>query len=85
MDISRRTLLRASGLAAASGLLPGVTFAEQPGGSGTQTRTVTGTFTPDIPDWYYLPVDVPRGVKQIDVVYSYDKPPVPMRHPRERL
>ncbi|MFJ1758752.1 CehA/McbA family metallohydrolase [Amycolatopsis sp. NPDC088138] len=75
MDVSRRTLLRASGLAAAAGMLPGVAFAEQTG--GTRTQTVTGTFKPDIPDWYYLPVDVPRGVKQIDVVYSYDKPQVP--------
>jgi hypothetical protein len=79
-DVSRRTLLRAGGVAAAGaamGLLPGVAFAEQPGGTGTQTRTVTGTLKPDVPDWYYLPVDVPRGVKQIDVVYSYDKPQVP--------
>ncbi|MEA5363074.1 CehA/McbA family metallohydrolase [Amycolatopsis sp., V23-08] len=75
MDVSRRTLLRASGLAAAAGMLPGVAFAEQAG--GTRTQTVTGTFRPDIPDWYYLPVDVPRGVEQIDVVYSYDKPQVP--------
>ncbi|MFG1645663.1 CehA/McbA family metallohydrolase [Amycolatopsis sp. NPDC049252] len=75
MDVSRRTVLRAGGLAAAAGTLPGVAFAEQSG--GTQTRTVTGTFKPDIPDWYYLPVDVPRGVRQIDVVYSYDKPQVP--------
>jgi hypothetical protein len=75
MDVSRRTLLRASGLAAAAGMLPGVAFAEQSG--GTRTQTVTGTFEPDIPDWYYVPVDVPRGVQQIDVVYSYDKPQVP--------
>jgi hypothetical protein len=75
MDVSRRTLLRASGLAAAAGMLPGVAFVEQSG--GTRTQTVTGTFEPDIPDWYYVPVDVPRGVQQIDVVYSYDKPQVP--------
>ena len=56
-------------------LLPGVSFAEEAGGQ--QTKTVTGTFPPDIPDWFYLPVDVPRGVKQIDVVYSYDRPQVP--------
>ena len=64
-------------MATAAGLLPGVAFADQPGGTGSQTRTVTGTLKPDVPDWYYLPVDVPRGVRQIDVVYSYDKPPVP--------
>ncbi|WIX99197.1 CehA/McbA family metallohydrolase [Amycolatopsis mongoliensis] len=79
-DFSRRALLRASGVAAAGaamGMLPGVAFADQPGGTGSQTRTVTGTLKPDVPDWYYLPVDVPRGVRQIDVVYSYDKPQVP--------
>ena len=79
-DLSRRALLRASGVAAAGaamGMLPGVAFADQPGGTGSQTRTVTGTLKPDVPDWYYLPVDVPRGVRQIDVVYSYDKPQVP--------
>ncbi|MEU4254054.1 CehA/McbA family metallohydrolase [Amycolatopsis sp. NPDC026612] len=76
-NVSRRTLLRAGGVAAAAGMLPGVAFAEQPGGSGSRTRTVTGTLKPDVPDWYYLPVDVPRGVRQIDVAYSYDRPPVP--------
>ncbi len=76
-NVSRRTLLRAGGVAAAAGMLPGVAFAEQPGGSGSRTQTVTGTLKPDVPDWYYLPVDVPRGVRQIDVAYSYDRPPVP--------
>ncbi|MGW5740460.1 CehA/McbA family metallohydrolase [Amycolatopsis sp. NPDC003861] len=75
-DFSRRTLLRAGGVAAAAGMLPGVAFAGQPGGT-SRTQTVTGTLEPDVPDWYYLPVDVPRGVRQIDVVYSYDKPTVP--------
>ncbi|WP_290061748.1 CehA/McbA family metallohydrolase [Amycolatopsis solani] len=79
-DLSRRVLLRAGGVAAAGaavGMLPGVAFAGQPGGTGSQTRTVTGPLKPDVPDWYYLPVDVPRGVRQIDVVYSYDRPQVP--------
>ncbi|HEY3708414.1 MAG TPA: CehA/McbA family metallohydrolase [Amycolatopsis sp.] len=83
-DLSRRNLLRAGGIVAAgaaTGLLPGVAFAAPAPGAAQQgaqqTKTVTGTFKPDVPDWYYLPVDVPRGVKQIDVVYSYDKPAVP--------
>src|SRR5437764_14000593 len=74
-DLSRRSLLFAGTAAAAMTLLPGVSFAEEAGGQ--QTKTVTGTFPPDIPDWFYLPVDVPRGVKQIDGVYSYDPPQVP--------
>jgi hypothetical protein len=79
-DLTRRNLLRAGGVAAAGaamGLLPGVAFGAPAPGAAEQTKTVTGTFTPDIPDWYYLPVEVPRGVSQIDVVYSYDKPAVP--------
>ncbi|GAA3579975.1 CehA/McbA family metallohydrolase [Amycolatopsis ultiminotia] len=77
---SRRAVLRASGVAAAvaaTGLLPGVSFAAPAPGTARQTKTVTGTFRPDVPDWYYLPVDVPPGVRQIDVTYSYDKPSVP--------
>jgi hypothetical protein len=79
-DLSRRSLLFAGGAAAAGaamGLLPGVAFGAAAPGAAQQTKTVTGTFTPDIPDWYYLPVDIPHGVNQIDVVYSYDKPAVP--------
>ncbi|MEC3979298.1 CehA/McbA family metallohydrolase [Amycolatopsis sp. H20-H5] len=76
-DLTRRNLLRAGGAAAALSLLPGVAFATPEPGTAQQTKTVTGTFKPDIPDWYYLPVEVPRGVSQIDVVYSYDRPSVP--------
>ncbi|WP_410564879.1 CehA/McbA family metallohydrolase [Amycolatopsis sp. cmx-4-61] len=75
-DFSRRTLLAGGVAAAAAGMLPGVAFAGQPSGT-SRTRTVTGTLKPDVPDWYYLPVDVPRGVRQIDVGYSYDRPAVP--------
>lgn len=66
-------------LAVAGTLLPGVAFAEQPEAAQTaeQTRTVTGTLPPNVSDWFYLPVDVPRGVREIEVVYSYDRPPVP--------
>jgi hypothetical protein len=76
-ELSRRGLLRAGGAAAAMGLLPGVAFATPAAGETQRTQTVTGTFEPDVPDWYYLPVEVPRGASQIDVVYSYDRPAVP--------
>lgn len=78
--LSRRNLLLAGGVAtagAAVNMLPGVAFAAPPAGGDTQTRTVTGRFGPGNPDWYYLPVRIPRGVRQIDVVYSYDRPTVP--------
>lgn len=79
-SMDRRALLRASGALAAGAtmsLLPGVSFAAPTNGETQQTKTVTGTFQPSIPDWYYIPVDVPHGVRQIDVVYSYDRPSVP--------
>ncbi|MGW4396527.1 CehA/McbA family metallohydrolase [Amycolatopsis nivea] len=79
-ELNRRNLFRAGGVVAAGAamsMVPGVSFAAPAPGAGQQTKTVTGTFRPDVPDWYYLPVDVPRGVKQIEVVYSYDKPSVP--------
>ena len=79
-DLSRRALLRAGGVLAAGAamsVLPGVAFGAPASSTGTQTKTVTGTFPADIPDWYYLPVQVPPGVSQIDVSYSYDRPSVP--------
>lgn len=79
-QLSRRSVLAASGaLVAAGTLLPGVAFAEQPDiePSGGQTRTVTGILRSDVSDWYYLPVDVPGGVREIEVGYSYDRPQVP--------
>jgi hypothetical protein len=53
-----------------------------PGASGTQqTKTVSGTLPNPLrltsPDWVYLPINVPAGVFEIDVSYSYDKPTVP--------
>ncbi|MEO3743078.1 CehA/McbA family metallohydrolase [Plantactinospora sp. B5E13] len=80
-DLTRRNLLRVGGVVAAGAavnLLPAVAFAEPASsGDGPQTKTVTGTFTPSIADWYYLPVQVPKGVNRIEVSYTYDKPAVP--------
>jgi hypothetical protein len=75
--LTRRTLLATSGALAAGTMLPGIAFADPaPDATGEQTRTVTGTLPPDVDDWFYLPVDVPRGVREIEVVYSYDRPQV---------
>jgi predicted metal-dependent phosphoesterase TrpH len=80
-DLTRRDLLRTGGVLAAAGaavnFLPGVAFGAPASGTTQQTKTATGTFSPSISDWYYLPVEVPHGVNQIDVVYSYDRPTVP--------
>jgi hypothetical protein len=76
MSINRRALLIAGGALAAGQMLPGIAFADGTAGSA-QTITVTGRFEPGAPDWYYLPVEVPREVAELTVVYSYDRPQVP--------
>ncbi|WFB07830.1 CehA/McbA family metallohydrolase [Streptomyces sp. LX-29] len=40
-------------------------------------RTVRGHLPTGSPDFVYLPVDVPVGVREIAVSYAYDKPSVP--------
>ena len=42
-----------------------------------QTQTINGHFDPGVPDFVYVPVEVPPGVARLDVSYSYDKPAVP--------
>jgi hypothetical protein len=70
----RRALL-VTGAAAA--LTSGsVTFASAADG-GQETRTVRGTLPPGSPDFVYLPVEVPAGVREIRVAYSYERPAVP--------
>ncbi|WP_069742171.1 CehA/McbA family metallohydrolase [Streptomyces sp. EN23] len=49
-----------------------------PGADGThRTRTVRGTLPAGSPDYVYLPVEVPRGVAEFAVSYTYGRPPVP--------
>lgn len=55
-----------------------------PGGTGglppegtVQSRVVTGHLPAGAADFVHLPVEVPRGVRQIAVSYSYDRPAVP--------
>ncbi|GAA1428501.1 CehA/McbA family metallohydrolase [Streptomyces thermospinosisporus] len=44
---------------------------------GRETRTVRGTLEPGAPDFVYVPVEVPSGVREIRVSYTYDRPSVP--------
>ncbi|WP_447039135.1 CehA/McbA family metallohydrolase [Streptomyces sp. DSM 118878] len=44
---------------------------------GKQTKTVRGTLPPGAPDFVYLPVEVPHGVRELHVAYTYEKPSVP--------
>ncbi|MFH8748902.1 CehA/McbA family metallohydrolase [Streptomyces rimosus] len=87
----RRALLVTG--AAAALTLNGVNFAAADGGSaqggaqgearagtrttGEETRKVTGRLPVGAPDYVYLPVEVPPGVREIAVSYTYDRPTTP--------
>ncbi|MGA4841308.1 CehA/McbA family metallohydrolase [Streptomyces sp. G45] len=45
--------------------------------SGEETKTVRGTLPTGAPDFVYLPVEIPRGVRELRVAYTYEKPTVP--------
>ncbi|WP_328538214.1 CehA/McbA family metallohydrolase [Streptomyces sp. NBC_00344] len=80
-EMGRRGLLVTG--AATALTLGSVSFADAegtPAGGGTpedRTETVHGTLPPGAPDYVYLPVDVPPGVRELAVAYTYEKPPVP--------
>ncbi|WP_425573446.1 CehA/McbA family metallohydrolase [Streptomyces albidochromogenes] len=63
--------------AAAAFTLGSVSFANAAPPGGEESRTVRGTLPPGSPDYVYLPVEVPRGVRELAVSYTYEKPPVP--------
>ena len=50
-----------------------------------QTRTRSGRFEPGAPDWVYVPVQVPGGVREIAVEYAYDRPAPPAGRPGNAL
>ncbi|GAB2884772.1 CehA/McbA family metallohydrolase [Streptomyces mayteni] len=51
----------------------------------TETRTVSGHLDTGAPDFVYVPVRVPRGVRRLAVAYSYDRPQVPAGTPGNAL
>lgn len=51
----------------------------------TETRVLTGRLAAGSPDLVYLPVEVPEGVRRIDVSYTYDRPDVPAGTPGNAL
>lgn len=77
LGLSRRAVL-AAGAGAALALAP-ISFAAA--ATGSQTRTIAGHLDPGVPDFVYLPIEVPHGVSEISVGYSYSKPPVPAGTP----
>ncbi|MFH8800467.1 CehA/McbA family metallohydrolase [Streptomyces sp. NPDC017936] len=72
--IARRALFVTG--AAAALTLGGVSFAAADG-RDRETRTVRGTLPPGAPDFVYVPVEVPPGVRELRVAYAYDRPSVP--------
>jgi hypothetical protein len=56
-------------------MLSPIAFTPKPGET-EQAQTATGTLEIGARDWVYLPVDVPRGVREIQVDYQYDRPVV---------
>jgi hypothetical protein len=54
-------------------------------GSSPRTRRRTGHFDVGVPDFVYLPVQVPRGARQLDVSYHYDRPATPPGVPGNAL
>jgi predicted metal-dependent phosphoesterase TrpH len=86
--MDRRDVLKLSALAGATSALTlaPLDFANAQdsggaGGAGTsgdpRTQVVTGHLAQGVADFVYLPVRVPRGVRQIAVSYTYDRPAVP--------
>jgi len=75
---SRRGFLAAAGVAGVAGAvtMTPVQFARA-ATTGSHTQTITGHFDIGVPDFVYVPVEVPAGVAQIDVSYSYNRPAVP--------
>jgi hypothetical protein len=73
---TRRSLLRAAGAAVAVPAVGSTTLASDPAeAASTVTHRFSGTFEPGTaPDWHHVPVEVPPGVREIAVSYTYDRP-----------
>ncbi|MFF3938996.1 CehA/McbA family metallohydrolase [Streptomyces phaeofaciens] len=85
-DIGRRALFVTGSAAALT--LGGVSFssaATGPAPGSRETRTVRGTLPTGSPDFVYVPVAVPPGVRELRVAYAYDRPPVPAGTPGNAL
>ncbi|MEW1643468.1 CehA/McbA family metallohydrolase [Streptomyces sp. NPDC091219] len=76
--INRRALIVTG--AAAALTLGSVTFASGTAAAADgdqESRTVRGTLPTGSPDYVYVPVEVPAGVRELKVAYTYDRPSVP--------
>lgn len=83
--IGRRALVVTG--AAAALTLGSVTFASSAAAADgdQETKTIRGTLPTGSPDFVYVPLEVPAGVREIKVAYTYDRPPVPAGTPGNAL
>jgi hypothetical protein len=75
---TRRALIVTGATAALT--LGSVTFANGAAAAADgdqETRTVRGTLPTGSPDYVYVPLEVPAGVRELRVAYTYDRPSVP--------
>ncbi|MFD9317044.1 CehA/McbA family metallohydrolase [Streptomyces sp. NPDC060053] len=84
-DIARRALFVTG--AAAALTLGSVRFAAAAGREegAQETRTLRGTLPTGSPDFVYLPVEVPSGVREFRAAYTYERPSVPTGTPGNAL
>src|SRR5688572_18114592 len=82
--VDRRTVLRSAGAVAAASATFSAPMVFEPaaaerGSSLAMQKTYSGHFSGvGTPDWHYVPVQVPRGVRAIEVSYDYEPTPTPV-------
>ncbi|WP_436842501.1 CehA/McbA family metallohydrolase [Streptomyces flaveolus] len=66
---------------------PRIGTVPRPSGAPTvnPVTTLRGTLAPGSPDYVYLPFEVPPGIRELRVSYTYGKPPVPPGTPGNAL
>jgi len=79
----RRTILQAGVAATALALVAAApaAAAEEPATGSETTTVLTGHLDTGAPDFVHLPIEVPEGVREIAVSYSYVRPSVPAGTP----
>lgn len=78
-------MLKISAGATGAVTLAPMSFAHATDSGDAQSRTLSGELRPGAPDFVYLPVEVPRGVREMVVSYTYDEPDVPEGTPGNAL
>ena len=77
--LSRRTLLSSAASAVGVATVAAPMVFEPAAAGRSRTRTYSGTFSgAGSPDWHYVPVEVPKGVREIEVSYDYESTPTPI-------